>query len=93
MSRSTARIQQALIDLGHDLGPTGADMVYGAKTAAAVRDFKAKENLGFTQFGDVGPGTMSPAGRAVPRRDSGVPHPRPDDGDGGGVGRRVGTDR
>ena len=43
VSRSTAKIQQALIDLGHDLGPTGADMVYGAKTAAAVRDFKAKE--------------------------------------------------
>ena len=59
MSRSTARIQQALIDLGHDLGPTGADTVYGAKTAAAVRAFKAKENLGFTQFGDVGPGTMT----------------------------------
>ena len=59
VSRSTARIQQALIDLGHDLGPTGADMVYGAKTAAAVRDFKTKENLGFTQFGDVGPGTMT----------------------------------
>lgn len=59
VSRSTAKIQQALIDLGHDLGPSGADMVYGAKTAAAVRDFKAKENLGFTQFGDVGPGTMS----------------------------------
>ena len=59
VSRSTAKIQQALIDLGHDLGPTGADMVYGAKTAAAVRDFKAKENLGFTQFGDVGPGTMT----------------------------------
>ena len=59
VSRSTARIQQALIDLGHDLGPTGADTVYGAKTAAAVRAFKAKENLGFTQFGDVGPGTMT----------------------------------
>ena len=59
VSRSTARVQQALIDLGHDLGPTGADTVYGAKTAAAVRDFKAKENLGFTQFGDVGPGTMA----------------------------------
>jgi peptidoglycan hydrolase-like protein with peptidoglycan-binding domain len=59
VSRSTARIQQALIDLGHDLGPTGADMVYGAKTAAAVRDFKSTENLGFTQFGDVGPGTMT----------------------------------
>jgi peptidoglycan hydrolase-like protein with peptidoglycan-binding domain len=58
VSRSTAKVQQALIDLGHDLGPTGADTVYGAKTAAAVRDFKAKENLGFTQFGDVGPGTM-----------------------------------
>lgn len=59
VSESTAKVQQALIDLGHNLGPTGADMIYGSKTAAAVREFKTKENLGFTQFGDVGPGTMS----------------------------------
>jgi peptidoglycan hydrolase-like protein with peptidoglycan-binding domain len=63
------RIQQALIDVKkltgktYDLGSTGpsndgVDGDYGPKTAAAVRKFKADETLGFTQFGDVGPGTM-----------------------------------
>lgn len=63
------RIQQALIDVQqitgntYDLGSTGpnkdgVDGDYGPKTAAAVRKFKADENLGFTQFGDVGPRTM-----------------------------------
>jgi hypothetical protein len=66
---AVTRIQQALIDVqqitGHtyDLGSTGrnrdgVDGDYGPKTAAAVKKFKADENLGFTQFGDVGPGTM-----------------------------------
>lgn len=63
------RIQQALLDVQtitgntYDLGSTGpnkdgVDGDYGPKTAAAVKKFKADENLGFTQFGDVGPGTM-----------------------------------
>jgi hypothetical protein len=63
------RIQQALIDVQqitgntYDLGSTGpnghgVDGIYGPKTAAAVKKFKADEKLGFTQFGDVGPGTM-----------------------------------
>jgi peptidoglycan hydrolase-like protein with peptidoglycan-binding domain len=63
------RIQQALIDVQqitgntYDLGSTGpnndgVDGDYGPKTAAAVKKFKADENLGFTEFGDVGPGTM-----------------------------------
>ena len=61
---ATFRVQSALLDLPaktgntYDLGPSGADGDYGAKTAAAVRKFKQDENLGFTQFGDVGPGTM-----------------------------------
>jgi len=47
----------------YDLGSTGpnndgVDGDYGPKTAAAVRKFKADEKLGFTQFGDVGPGTI-----------------------------------
>ena len=54
---SVGRVQQALVDLGHDLG-AGADQRYGPKTAAAVRSFKTDQALGFTQFGDVGPGTM-----------------------------------
>ena len=52
------RVQQALADLGADLGPTGVDGKYGPKTAAAVRKFKADEHLGSEQFGDVGPGTI-----------------------------------
>lgn len=55
---SVGKVQQALVDHGSDLGPAGADQKYGAKTAAAVRSFKAEQKLGFTQFGDVGPGTM-----------------------------------
>jgi len=50
-------VQQALVDLGYDLG-AGADQRYGPKTATAVRSFKTDQVLGFTQFGDVGPGTM-----------------------------------
>jgi peptidoglycan hydrolase-like protein with peptidoglycan-binding domain len=63
------RIQQALIDVQkitgntYDLGSTGpnndgVDGDYGPKTVAAVKKFKADEKLGFTEFGDVGPGTM-----------------------------------
>jgi peptidoglycan hydrolase-like protein with peptidoglycan-binding domain len=53
-----AKVQQALIDLHYDLGPSGADGDYGSRTAAAVRAFKASEGLGFEMYGAVGPGTM-----------------------------------
>jgi hypothetical protein len=53
-----AAIQQGLMRDGIDLPQFGADGVYGGETASAVRQFKTKHNLGFTQFGDVGPGTM-----------------------------------
>lgn len=61
---AVTRVQQALLDLPtvtgnkYDLGSTGADGNYGQKTASAIRKFKADENLGSTEFGDVGPGTM-----------------------------------
>jgi hypothetical protein len=61
---AVTRIQQALLDVtkitgnAYDLGPTGADGVFGAKTATAVRKFKTDESLGATRYGDVGPGTM-----------------------------------
>lgn len=69
-SDAVMRIQQALIDVqglkpgqAYDLGSTGptgngVDGKYGPKTAAAVMKFKADEQLGSTQFGDVGPGVM-----------------------------------
>jgi len=56
---SVQKVQQALLDQGFDLGPKGADASYGPGTAKAVREFKAKERLGFEEFGDVGPGTMT----------------------------------
>jgi peptidoglycan hydrolase-like protein with peptidoglycan-binding domain len=58
------RVQQALLELkpitgkSYDLGPTGADGVYGSLTAAAIRKFKKDQDLGSEQFGDVGPRTM-----------------------------------
>jgi peptidoglycan hydrolase-like protein with peptidoglycan-binding domain len=52
------KVQQALLDLGFDLGPQGVDGDYGPATANAVKQFKAQHRLGFEQFGDVGPGTM-----------------------------------
>ena len=55
---SVARVQQALIDLGYDLGPTGADGIYGDLTWNAVKQFKADQRLGWESMGDVGPGTM-----------------------------------
>jgi Putative peptidoglycan binding domain len=55
---SVSKVQQALLERGFDLGPAGADGVYGRATAAAIRKFKTDEGLGFEQFGDVGPGTM-----------------------------------
>lgn len=55
-TKPVSKVQQALTDLELDLG--AVDGIYGRKTAAAVREFKTREQLGFTQYGDVGPGTM-----------------------------------
>lgn len=72
------KVQQALIDLGFDLGPKGADSHYGPKTAQAVKDFKRKEHLGFEQFGDVGPGTMRRLNELFPGPLPPCPDPEPD---------------
>jgi peptidoglycan hydrolase-like protein with peptidoglycan-binding domain len=56
--KPVSKVQQALIDRGFNLGPTGADGIFGPNTAKAVRDFKKLEHLGSEQYGDVGPGTM-----------------------------------
>jgi hypothetical protein len=53
-----SKVQQALIDLGYDLGPTGADGTYGTLTWKAVQAFKRDQALGWESMGDVGPGTM-----------------------------------
>lgn len=51
------QIQLALIALGYDLGPRGADGIMGAKTEVAVKAFQAK--TGLTVDGIVGPRTTA----------------------------------
>ena len=67
---SVEKVQNALIDLGFDLGLAGADGLYGPRTAEAVKAFKRQEGLGFEQFGDVGPGTMRRLDRIFPEETS-----------------------
>lgn len=56
-------IQQALIDLGYNLGPRGADGIMGEKTKAAIRDFQAK--AGIAVDGVVGPRTAAELQKAL----------------------------
>ncbi|OAN36770.1 eCIS core domain-containing protein [Mycolicibacterium iranicum] len=64
---SVAKVQRGLLKDGANLGPTGADGIFGHLTETALRDFKKKYDLkttssakwGSQQFvGDVGPKTM-----------------------------------
>jgi peptidoglycan hydrolase-like protein with peptidoglycan-binding domain len=48
-------VQQALIDAGYDVGPTGVDGKFGSNTRAAV--IKYQKNNGIKQTGNVGPVT------------------------------------
>lgn len=50
----TARVQAALIRLGYDLGPSGADGDYGAATTAAVHKFEVDQHLA-VDVGVAGP--------------------------------------
>lgn len=53
----TEEIQKVLIDLGHDLGPAGADGKFGTKTTEAVENFQEGFNL--KKDGIVGKETRS----------------------------------
>lgn len=55
---SVRKIQQALSELGYDLGPANVDGIYGNFTWNAVKQFKSDQKLGWEWMGDVGPGTM-----------------------------------
>lgn len=55
---TVTKVQKGLQADGEDIGPTGADGIYGGATGRAVMAFKAKYRLGSEQFPDVGPGTM-----------------------------------
>lgn len=77
-----SKLQQALVERRLNLGTTGpggngVDGVYGQKTADAVKVFKEREALGFTQFGDVGPGTMRKLNALFPEEVPPGPTPPP----------------
>ena len=55
--------QTDLIKLGYDLGPKGADGIFGSITDACVRDFQGY--VGLKQEGIVGPDTWSALDEAV----------------------------
>jgi peptidoglycan hydrolase-like protein with peptidoglycan-binding domain len=55
---SVEKVQKGLVRDRISVGPKGADGKYGSDTGKAVMAFKKKHSLGFTQFPDVGPGTM-----------------------------------
>ncbi len=69
------KLQEALIaaGLGDDLGPKGADGVYGPATAKTVRRFKREQLLGSEQFGDAGPGTVGRLDDMLPKKGSPTP--------------------
>jgi N-acetyl-anhydromuramyl-L-alanine amidase AmpD len=68
-------LQRALSTLGYDLGPWGADGVYGAATADAVRAFQRA--VGLTIDGIAGPKTIAALQRQLDRRGRGSTSPRP----------------
>ena len=53
-------VQQALIDAGYDVGPTGVDGIYGKYTRGAV--LKYQKDNGIKQTGNVGPITSKRLG-------------------------------
>jgi peptidoglycan hydrolase-like protein with peptidoglycan-binding domain len=53
-------VQQALIDAGYDVGPTGVDGIYGKYTRGAV--IKYQKDNGIKQTGNVGPVTSKRLG-------------------------------
>jgi lysozyme len=60
---STVDVQKALILLGYDLGPTGADGDYGKRTKSAVQAFQ--NDHGLRVDGLVGPKTLAALHDAV----------------------------
>jgi len=66
-------VQQALVDAGYDIGPTGVDGVFGENTRAAV--IKYQKANGIKQTGNVGPVTSGKLG--VQPLTSGKPSQKP----------------
>lgn len=62
--------QESLIELGYDVGPTGADGVFGKNTKAAIREFQG--DVGIAVDGIWGPITDSAIGMALKRLAQGI---------------------
>jgi hypothetical protein len=54
---TTVGVQKALLELGYDIGPQGADGKYGAKTRAAIVTFQ--QTAGLVPDGIIGPKTST----------------------------------
>lgn len=54
---TVVEVQRFLISQGYDLGPSGADGVFGKKSTAALKDFQVKNGL--TSDGIYGPNTKA----------------------------------
>lgn len=55
-------VQQRLISLGYDVGPTGADGIPGRSTIKAVARFQEDKNLAILYPGTIGPKTLTALG-------------------------------
>lgn len=66
----TKEIQEELIAEGYDIGPRGADGVFGPKTKQAIMEFQAKNGLG--SDGIMGPNTRRVMAEAYVERVSNV---------------------
>ena len=72
---AVAQLQQALISRGYDVGPTGADGIFGSNTAWAVESFQY--DAGLVIDGIAGPATMGALGLAISTPGAPTPTPAP----------------
>jgi peptidoglycan hydrolase-like protein with peptidoglycan-binding domain len=76
---SVAKVQKGLMRDGISVGPKKDDGIYGNATGQGVMAFKKKHNLGYTQYPDIGPGTMSKLDKLC-TGDESPPQIKPPDG-------------
>lgn len=74
MQKTWREVQQRLIDLGYDLGPSGADGDPGRYTKEAIRKFQADKKIPVQWPGTVGEKTIA---ALFPEGDSSAPAPKP----------------
>jgi hypothetical protein len=58
----TLEVQKKLVSLGYDVGPDGADGIFGRNTIAAVKKFQKDRGLDVVYPGTIGPRTIKALG-------------------------------